>query len=1446
MVVLGSLAPSPILPTISASSSSILSRTQKSFLTRRRTLLLGQSLLAASLLHLLDPIHSPAIALQQQDELQLEEDRIETSPSVVFIKDIEIDKNLNTSEKEEVLLKEDNSTKIEGTGSGFIWDKFGHIVTNYHVVSKLITDTTGLQRCKVYLVDEKGNGFYREGKIVGYDPAYDLAVLKVDVEGYEIKPVAVGNSGGPLIDSYGHVIGVNTATFTRKGTGVSSGVNFAIPVDTVVRTVPYLIVYGTPYSNRAICYYFSKTILNFCYGEEAKVLGFSINHIDVNIHSHDKPVWRLTGCYGEPNRNNRDKTWNLLRELAGKYDLPWCVIGDLNNVANQDDKRGGNSYPEWLINGFNGALAECNLYDFDLTGYPYTWEKGTGTPNWIEIRLDRALMNQRWMDLFTSAKLFNLEWSSSDHCPILLVPFTEDYTAAKKSFRFENAWLREPICTQIVRDAWEFCLSGSIIDKIKQCSLVLAEWGKDYTGNFKERISNLKAEIRKWRNSRDLNSIEKFKDAEAKLFEVYTQREVFWKQRSKQLWLREGDQNSKYFHAYATSRKKHNSVTKLKDAQGNWIDWKNGLSDVILNYYNDLFCSSATNTSPVTINIPSTVTRAQNESLLAPVSNEEVRKALFQMHPDKSPGPDGMTPGFYQRCWSIVGSDIINLVRSFMRTGDLPQGLNDTNLVLIPKVKSPSSMNELRPISLCNVVYKIISKVIANRLKEVLPQLISTNQSAFVPGRLITDNIMISYEVMHYLKRKRRGKEGFMALSLDFSKAYDRVEWQFLKDMMCRMGFDHHWIHLILSCVSSVRYKIVNSGREMGPIVPSRGIRQGDPLSSYLFLICAEGFSALIKSFESAGYIRGCRVTNGAPVISHMLFADDSYIYCRANEREASNVIRLLKMFEEASGQIVNFNKSSIFYSSNTSIVTKQRIGHLMHIKEADGTSLYLGLPSLVGRNKKAILGFIKDKLQKRIQHWEGRFLSKAGKETLLKTVAQAFPSYAMSVFLLPLETCRSLEGVMSSFWWKSSKYKHGVSWHSWKKLCKHKAVGGLGFRDFREYNLALLGKQAWRLLTETDSLVCKIYKARYFPDDTFLNASLGHNPSFIWKSIFDSKALIVADARISIGNGLKTNITNTPWLPDMHHPYVTTSHPTLDVNHVSSLMQIDNLSWDVDVVNDLFNERDCAIILGIPLPQTNKEDYWSWKFENSGYYSVKSAYRYLNYNDEDSLLAGDFWKSYWKIKSSRNDVLWKGRVKTAANVVLEAKSYLNQWLHAQKNRSASILTDTSQGMEIEHWTKPVIDTIKVNVDGAIFANLNSYGVGFIARNSDGRILEAGSKLSFGNVSPEIAEIYGIKEALSWIKSNNWHNVSLETDSLLAVQGISSTAQMPSTFGMVAWDCKRLLSELTSISLKFVKRTANKAAHFLARSACYSPVRIFSHDNSPYELLSIVMADSLY
>ncbi|KAK4254557.1 hypothetical protein QN277_009923 [Acacia crassicarpa] len=298
------------LSPLSSSSTSLPSLSLST--TRRRAIAFGSCVsLASSLLFLFNPNSSPlALAQLLSDELQQEEDRIvnlfqESSPSVVFIKDIELTKVPKTSS--EVMANEDEDAKVEGTGSGFIWDKFGHIVTNYHVVAKLATDNGGLQRCKVFLVDAKGNNFVREGKIVGFDPAFDLAVLKVDVGEYEIKPAVLGtskeirvgqscfaignpygyentlttgvisglgreipapnggaikgaiqtdasinagNSGGPLIDSHGHVIGVNTATFTRTGSGMSSGVNFAIPIDTVLRSVPYLIVYGTPYANR--------------------------------------------------------------------------------------------------------------------------------------------------------------------------------------------------------------------------------------------------------------------------------------------------------------------------------------------------------------------------------------------------------------------------------------------------------------------------------------------------------------------------------------------------------------------------------------------------------------------------------------------------------------------------------------------------------------------------------------------------------------------------------------------------------------------------------------------------------------------------------------------------------------------------------------------------------------------------------------------------------------------------------------------------------------------------------------------------------------------------------------------------------------------------------------------------------------------------------------------
>ena len=253
----------------------------------------------------------------------------------------------------------------------------------------------------------------------------------------------------------------------------------------------------------------------------------------------------------------------------------------------------------------------------------------------------------------------------------------------------------------------------------------------------------------------------------------------------------------------------------------------------------------------------------------------------------------------------------------------MPEGWNDTIIVLIPNVAKPEQVKDLRPISLCNVLYKLVSKVLANRLKVILPEVISLSQSAFVPGRLICDNILVANELTHYMRNKRKGKEGYAAIKLDMSKAYDRVEWAFLRDMMVKLGFRENWIDLIMKCVSSVSYRVRVNGNLSDRFTLERGLRQGDPLSPYLFLICAEGFSALLNQAEEEGRIEGVKVCQNAPSVSHLLFADDSLILFRANRDDALQLQRILDVYEECSGQTIYRDKSAIMFSPNTSSTDK-------------------------------------------------------------------------------------------------------------------------------------------------------------------------------------------------------------------------------------------------------------------------------------------------------------------------------------------------------------------------------------------------------------------------------------------------------------------------------------------------------------------------------------------
>ncbi|XP_018473827.1 uncharacterized protein LOC108845056 [Raphanus sativus] len=314
-----------------------------------------------------------------------------------------------------------------------------------------------------------------------------------------------------------------------------------------------------------------------------------------------------------------------------------------------------------------------------------------------------------------------------------------------------------------------------------------------------------------------------------------------------------------------------------------------------------------------------------------------------------------------------------------------------------------------------------------------------------------------------------------MAIKTVMSKAYDRMEWYFIEAVMRKMGFSEVWIEWIMRCVTSVKYQVLMNGEPRGHIVPERGLRQGDLLSPSIFILCTEALVSLLSQAENQGKITEMRAARASPPVSHLLFADNSLFFCKAEPRECEEVMKVVRKYGQTSGQCINFDKSSLLFGKRILVNDRQQIKDILGIQNEGGIGSYLGIPEDISGSKYKLFVFLKEKLLHRVNGWTGRWLSKGGKEVLINSILLALPTYVMSSFLLPLEICENPASAIAQFWWSSNPPKRGIYWATWDKMCKPREEGGIGFRMIHEFNLALLAKQLWRLTQFPDSLVARV-----------------------------------------------------------------------------------------------------------------------------------------------------------------------------------------------------------------------------------------------------------------------------------------------------------------------------------------------------------------------------------
>ncbi|KAJ4757006.1 RNA-directed DNA polymerase (reverse transcriptase)-related family protein [Rhynchospora pubera] len=608
----------------------------------------------------------------------------------------------------------------------------------------------------------------------------------------------------------------------------------------------------------------------------------------------------------------------------------------------------------------------------------------------------------------------------------------------------------------------------------------------------------------------------------------------------------------------------------------------------------------------------SKISDADHTALVRLPDCHEIKRTLMQMGPDKCPGPDGITARFYQQNWEVFGDDLVTLVRKIFEEELVPEEWLHCTVTLIPKTDEPEVPAQYRPISIGNVTYRLIMKLIANRLRKHMRRIISVEQNAFVKGRSIVDNVILVKEVLHSFNQASFKHSAFL-LKADVSKAFDKLDWNFLTTSMLYLNVPSKLINLLMSSYTRAHVSININGKGNGFITPTRGLRQGCPMSPYCFIMAMEMLTRRLKKGLREGQLLGLKLAHTSPVLTHLLYADDLVLVGGSAQREVDTIMHILNNFALASGLVMNPEKSNLWFSKNSQQHEVDRVKESLQAMMAQGDEKYLGAIMQTRGSAMKTGRMILDRMRSKLAGWKAHMLTHAGRLVLLKSVIMSLPVYHMTIECVPKTIIKQMNSLMAKFFWGKTDQSRYMAPLAWKSVCRTVEEGGLGVRDLNLFGEALFMKLVWAIACDEKKLWVQTCKAKYCPQIGFWKANVSTHSSKLWRDIVHKRVFFQNNVRWRLADATTVRAIGQPWFDGWEaQQEVPLGYRKKMVNE---LYDFQNQHWKDEELSIMFNQSQVRAIHTIKPNQSTTQlmqDRLIWEVAKCGRYTVKEGYQYL------------------------------------------------------------------------------------------------------------------------------------------------------------------------------------------------------------------------------------------